>query len=43
MGEAYGIAAPAPRSTLHGVYAEAIERWLEQARAATRVDADAAR
>jgi hypothetical protein len=28
MEEAYGIAAPPPRSTLHGVYAEAIERAL---------------
>jgi len=26
MAEAYGIVAPTPRSTLHGVYAEAIER-----------------
>jgi hypothetical protein len=26
MGEAYGIAATRPSSTLHGVYAEAIER-----------------
>lgn len=26
MAEAYGIVAPSPRSTLHGVYAEAIER-----------------
>ena len=28
MGEAYGIAATRPSSTLHGVYAEAIERKL---------------
>lgn len=28
MGEAYGIAAVRPRSTLHGVYAEAIEASL---------------
>jgi hypothetical protein len=28
MGEAYGIAAPPPANTLHGVYAEAIERRL---------------
>jgi len=28
MGEAYGIAAPRPSSTLHGVYAEAIERRI---------------
>jgi hypothetical protein len=28
MGEAYGIAATRPASTLHGVYAEAIERKL---------------
>ncbi len=26
MDEAYGVAGPAPRSTLHGAYAEAIER-----------------
>lgn len=26
MAEAYGISGPSPRSTLHGVYAEAIER-----------------
>jgi hypothetical protein len=26
MAEAYGIGGPSPRSTLHGVYAEAIER-----------------
>ena len=26
MAEAYGIAGPRPRSTLHGAYAEAIER-----------------
>jgi hypothetical protein len=28
MNEAYGIAAPPPANTLHGVYAEAIEREL---------------
>jgi hypothetical protein len=28
MGEAYGIAATRPSSTLHGVYAEAIERRI---------------
>jgi hypothetical protein len=28
MEEAYGIAAPPPANTLHGVYAEAIERGL---------------
>ena len=28
MGEAYGIAAARPASTLHGVYAEAIERRI---------------
>jgi hypothetical protein len=28
MAEAYGIVAPPPASTLHGVYAEAIERAL---------------
>jgi hypothetical protein len=28
MGEAYGIDAPPPANTLHGVYAEAIERRL---------------
>jgi hypothetical protein len=28
MREAYGVADAAPRSTLHGVYAEAIERRL---------------
>ena len=26
MGEGYGIVGPSPRSTVHGVYAEAIER-----------------
>jgi hypothetical protein len=31
MGEAYGIAAVRPSSTLHGVYAEAIERKLPAA------------
>ncbi|HET7589851.1 MAG TPA: SprT-like domain-containing protein [Solirubrobacterales bacterium] len=30
MREAYGVAIPAPRSTLHGPYAEAIERLLGQ-------------
>ena len=29
MREAYGIAVPPPRSTLHGTYAEAIERVRE--------------
>jgi hypothetical protein len=28
MGEAYGIAATRPSSTLHGIYAEAIERRI---------------
>jgi hypothetical protein len=28
MGEAYGVAAPGARSTLHGAYAEAIEQRL---------------
>jgi hypothetical protein len=28
MAEAYGVAIPSPRSTLHGVYAEAIERAI---------------
>ena len=36
MEEAYGIAAPPPSSTLHGVYAEAIERELGGARADAR-------
>lgn len=31
MEQAYGIAIPPPSSTLHGVYAEAIERALSQA------------
>jgi len=31
MGEAYGIGIPAPTSTRHGVYAEAIERALAAA------------
>lgn len=37
MEEAYGIAAPVPANTLHGTYAEAIERRLgrEQADART--------
>ena len=26
MDEAYGIVGPSPRSTIHGIYAEAIER-----------------
>jgi hypothetical protein len=30
MREAYGVAMPIPRATLHGPYAEAIERWLKQ-------------
>lgn len=29
MAEAYGVAGSRPRSTIHGVYAEAIERALE--------------
>ncbi len=29
MAEAYGIVAPAPSNSLHGVYAEAIERERE--------------
>jgi hypothetical protein len=32
MEEAYGIVAPSPSSTLHGVYAEAIERELRRER-----------
>jgi hypothetical protein len=32
MREAYGIAIPAPRSTLHGTYAEAIERETARTR-----------
>lgn len=37
MEEAYGVAAPPPSNTLHGVYAEAIERgtWRERADART--------
>jgi hypothetical protein len=31
MREAYGIVIPPPRSTLHGTYAEAIERELSSA------------
>jgi hypothetical protein len=31
MREAYGVEGPPPRSTLHGAYAEAIERALEVA------------
>jgi len=34
MEEAYGIAAPPPANTLHGVYAEAIERSLRRAKPA---------
>ena len=30
MDEAYGIVGPSPRSTIHGVYAEAIERAQPQ-------------
>lgn len=30
MAEAYGIAAPPPSNTLHGVYAAAIERGLQE-------------
>jgi hypothetical protein len=36
MEEAYGIAAPPPTNTLHGVYAEAIERELGRERADAR-------
>ena len=41
MAEAYGVDGIAPRSTLHGVYAEAIEERLlaaaeQRARADTR-------
>jgi hypothetical protein len=36
MEEAYGIAAPSPSNTLHGVYAEAIERGLGRERADAR-------
>ena len=32
MREAYGIAIPVPRSTLHGTYAEAIERETAKTR-----------
>jgi hypothetical protein len=43
MEEAYGVADQAPSSTLHGVYAEAIERRLGRVRAAAGADARAAR
>lgn len=36
MEEAYGIAPPAPTNTLHGIYAEAIERELGRERADPR-------
>jgi hypothetical protein len=36
MEEAYGIAAASPSNTLHGVYAEAIERELGRERADAR-------
>lgn len=39
MAEAYGVEDAAPRSTLHGVYAEAIERRLAVAGERERADA----
>ncbi|MET0559777.1 MAG: hypothetical protein ABW065_14090 [Solirubrobacterales bacterium] len=39
MREAYGVADVAPRSTLHGVYAEAIERRLAAAPSGQKADA----
>lgn len=38
MAEAYGVDGAAPRSTLHGVYAEAIEHRLARAGARERAD-----
>ena len=38
MREAYGVEGAAPRSTLHGVYAEAIERRLRSAPARGEAD-----
>jgi hypothetical protein len=37
MREAYGVAGLVPRSTLHGVYAEAIERRLKEREQATAI------
>jgi hypothetical protein len=34
MSEGYGIASPSPRSTVHGVYAEAIEHQIRHGAAA---------
>lgn len=39
MAEAYGVEDAAPRSTLHGVYAEAIEQRLAAAAQRERADA----
>ncbi len=39
MAEAYGVEDVAPRSTLHGVYAEAIERRIAVVRETERADA----
>jgi hypothetical protein len=39
MREAYGVESAAPRSTLHGVYAEAIEQLLGAAEQQQRADA----
>jgi hypothetical protein len=37
MREAYGVVGPGPRSTLHGVYAEAIERRRKERERATAI------
>ncbi|HEU4706770.1 MAG TPA: SprT-like domain-containing protein [Solirubrobacterales bacterium] len=38
MREAYGIAIPTPRATLHGRYAEAIQATLERESVKTRIE-----
>jgi hypothetical protein len=43
MREAYGVAIPIPRASLHGPYAEAIERRLQAAAAASDEDPPAGR
>ncbi|MFL5898557.1 MAG: hypothetical protein ACJ76D_08875 [Solirubrobacterales bacterium] len=40
MREAYGVSIPAPRSTLHGPYAEAIERRVRENPYTARLFAD---
>lgn len=40
MREAYGVKIPAPRATLHGPYAEAIQAIIERESVKSRLEAD---